>query len=588
VSDPDLLRAIPWLAEVDEEALGALARTARDEALPAGTVLYRQGEEATDLAVVVRGRLRATSVGEGPARVDREIGRGEPVGEIGLLTGAPRGATVIAVRDSVILRVDRAGVDAALSASPSLGRSLVRVVAERLREPTRPRTSVGSIGVLATGERPLDGSIDGLAAAIRRAGAAVAVPGRDGVADPEHPEALQRLVDAAEQSGEVVILPLDGRRRGWDHAGARQVDLLLLVGHAQDRPEASRATQELVEGLEADGLTPRRELALHHPSSTAMPRGTRAWATATRAFPVHHLRDGHGPDADRLARHLLGTSVGLVLSGGGARAMAHLGAYRALTEAGVVIDRVGGSSIGGVVSLQIAAEVPPDELIELDRKEFQAAAFGRRLTLPVISLLSIQRALRLFDRLFDDRDISDSWIPAFVTTVDLTECVLEVREHGSAARWARATASPPGLWPPVIDERGHLVVDGGVLDNLPVLPMRARGADRVIAVNVSARRDLAVADADAAITSWTDYARRAAASRRAPTFPSVATMVLRLGVVTSLAAQTAAADEIDLNIEPDVAQFTMGNYRRFDAIVDAGYRAAVAALEAGEVPTPAH
>ena len=95
------------------------------------------------------------------------------------------------------------------------------------------------------------------------------------------------------------------------------------------------------------------------------------------------------------------------------------------------------------------------------------------------------------------------------------------------------------------------------------------------------RDDLAVADADAAITSWQEYATRAARARRAPSFPTVGTMVLRLGVVTSLAAQTAAGEAADLAVEPDVAQCTMGNYRGFDAIVEAGYRATVDALEAG-------
>ncbi|HYF47012.1 MAG TPA: cyclic nucleotide-binding and patatin-like phospholipase domain-containing protein [Acidimicrobiales bacterium] len=585
----EVLRGVDWLSAVPDDRIAEMAHAARIEALPAGSHLYREGDPASDLAVVVSGRLRATGAVDGSITVDREIGRGEPVGELGFLTGDARAASVVAVRDSVVLRLDRAAVDGALTSSPEVGRALVTLVADRLRNPVQPSATPTTIGVLRAPEGgELTTGLDQLVAGLERVGAGVVVPGRQGAPEPRDAAGLGALIDRVEEEGGVLVLPLHGRDPERDDLAGRAVDLLLFDADSAERPSLGAGTRELLARLADAGLTPRRELALRHRRPTAVPSGTPAWAAATGASPVHHVRAGNDRDADRLARHLTGASVGLVLSGGGARAMAHLGAYRALREAGVAIDRVGGSSMGGVVGLQIAAEVPPEELIALDRRELRRADFARRMTLPVVSLLSVRQAVPLFDRLFGDRDISDSWIPAYVTTVDLTDCVAEVRESGPAARWARATASPPGLWPPIVDERGHLVVDGGVLDNLPVHPMRERGAERVIAVNVSARRELAVAGDDAEITSWFDYARRAARRRGAPTFPSVAAVVTRLGVVTSLAAQAAAAAAVDLYVEPDVARFGMVSYRSFDAIVTEGYRAMAAALERGEgwVPGP--
>lgn len=335
--------------------------------------------------------------------------------------------------------------------------------------------------------------------------------------------------------------------------------------------------------LEASGVTPRRELVLGHAALTRRPAAVPRWMEAASVDRVHHLRAGHPADADRLGRHLTGRTVGLVLSGGGARAMAHLGAYRALVEAGVPIDRVGGSSIGGVVAAQIATLAPPDELIELDRREFQAAAFGRRLTLPVISLLSIRRALPLFEALFGDRDLTDAWIPSFVTVVDFSDCTLEIRDRGPAALWTRATASPPGLWPPVVDDRGHLFVDGGVLDNLPVGFMKQAGTAATIAVNVSARRQMTVAPADRTITTWPGFARRLLAARRAPSYPSLPAAMMRLGLVTSLSAQADAVARADLCVDPPVADVGLADYRCFDRVVEAGYRSVASAVEGGRL-----
>jgi predicted acylesterase/phospholipase RssA len=260
--------------------------------------------------------------------------------------------------------------------------------------------------------------------------------------------------------------------------------------------------------------------------------------------------------------------------------MAHLGAYRAFREAGFPIDHVGGSSIGGVVSVQVAGEGDPEELVALDRAEFQKANFGRRLTLPVVSLLSIRKAIPLFDSLFGDQDLADSWIPCFVTAVDFTECTLEIRDRGPAGMWTRATASPPGLWPPVVDDQGHVMVDGGVLDNLPVDPMRRRDVTRVASVNVSARRSLTVDAATGEIASWADYLKRTIQSRGAPAYPNIAGLLLRMGVVTSLSAQADAIRRSDLYVEPPVDDYGLSAYKAFDEIVEAGYRSAVDALEA--------
>ena len=167
-----------------------------------------------------------------------------------------------------------------------------------------------------------------------------------------------------------------------------------------------------------------------------------------------------------------------------------------------------------------------------------------------------------------------------------TDGGLVLRNRGPAALRARATASPPGLWPPVVDDRGHLFVDGGVLDNLPVSAMKAKGVGVTIAVNVSGRRDLTVACVDREIATWPQFAYRVITGRGAPSYPSIVPTIMRLGLLASLGAQAEAIEQADLYVDPPVADIGMANYRRFDDAVDAGYRSMADALESGMIPLP--
>ena len=221
----------------------------------------------------------------------------------------------------------------------------------------------------------------------------------------------------------------------------RQADWIVVVGAPAAR-SVSDAVRRAIAELTAGGCTPTVVLVLVQPAWRAHPIETAARAAG---FDAHfHVRSGADADVERLARHLTGAAVGLVLSGGGARSMAHLGAYRALVEAGIPIDRVGGSSIGGVVAAQIAAGGDPDELVRRSRAAFRTARVGQRLTVPVLSLLSPAVVERSLERMFGDADLEDLWLPCFVTAVDLTACRLVILDRGPVRRWALATASPPG------------------------------------------------------------------------------------------------------------------------------------------------
>jgi NTE family protein len=549
---------------VDPAFLERLADEVEWVGLTAGSVLFEEGDEADCLYVIVRGRIRISSGGETVA----ELGRDEPLGELGLLAAQPRSATARAVRDSELARLDRPAFERLLREEPATLGWLTRRVAERVAPTSRHRHSPAarSFVVLAavTADRR-EQFVSSLAAAIGRFGPCVVLR--------ERPTDLAETVDSYEESGTTVVLAPDG---GWAEAALGQADRVLILVDATDPPRLA-GELALLARLDPRGDGIAEELVLLQPGDRSLPVGTGRWL-ALRPFAAHHhVRAGTpAQDVERVARHVAGRSIGLVLGGGGAKALAEIGVFRGLREQQLPVDLVGGSSIGAVIAAQVAAGWEPAEMADVDTREFQRLRLDRRVTLPTISLLSAKAAAAMFERMFGDSQLEDLWIPTFVTTVDLSRGALSVRSRGRVSTWVRASASPPALWPAVADSDGSLHVDGAVLDNLPVAAMRRIGADRVIAVDVSVPDDFRVGpdapEVASALTPWRQ------ADRSAPRYPNLLKVLNRTAQVTSLGARELARSDADVVIAPVLTGVGLTEYSAAGRVIAAGYAEAQAVL----------
>jgi predicted acylesterase/phospholipase RssA len=318
-------------------------------------------------------------------------------------------------------------------------------------------------------------------------------------------------------------------------------------------------------------------LALVHPPGTARPHGTIGLVDELRPDEVVHMRRGSADDVARLGRLASGNGVGLVLSGGGARGFAHLGAHRALLEAGVPVDAVGGCSIGAVIGAAIAIGTPPDRLVDLVQQQF------RRLldyTLPVVSLIKGQRIVASIEATIGDRDITDFWIPYYCVSTNLTRSTLEVHRRGNAARALRASVAIPGILPPVPFD-GDLLVDGGVLDNMPFRMMRDdRRIGTVIGIDVApARGPRAASDYGMSVSGL--RALTATARRSGNAYPGVAGVLLRSMLVGAVDNQRQAIADgaLDLLVTLDLPGIGLLDFNRVAEVAAAGHRAASPTIE---------
>ncbi len=199
-------------------------------------------------------------------------------------------------------------------------------------------------------------------------------------------------------------------------------------------------------------------------------------------------------DIERLSRRVLGKSVGLVLGGGGARGIAHLGVIKTLVQSGVPIDAVGGTSIGALVS----------GLFARDGNFYTSSAFLRvfsalmsskwrlayDMTYPFCAWFTGESFNRALWKIFEERLIEDMWIPFFCITTDVSSSKMRVHQSGLTWRAIRASMSLSGFLPPLWEEGNTLLLDGGYTNNLPVDVMLSVNSSiaTVIAVDVSSER----------------------------------------------------------------------------------------------------
>jgi NTE family protein len=469
------LEALEFLSDLEPAARARLAGEFETLALKRGEVLVRQGEPADALYVVVSGRFLVTLDGR-PAPL-AEIGAGQPIGEIAFLAGGRRTATVRAMRDSLVLRFRRADFDRLCTECPSVWRSLTVTLARRIAHDNsaapaapdpRPRTIVI---VRAGGGAMPDGFVPMFAEVFREAVRTRFVTPtevREVLAagtSLESPVAT-RTLNALESGHDYVVFVADPEPSAWSEKAIRQADLVLAVARHGSDP-----TPNAVERLAAAFL-PReaRRLVLVH-DRRGVVRGTGRWLEGRDIAMHHHVTLNAKSDFERLYRFISGTARGLVACGGGAFCAAHVGVYKALGERGVVLDIMGGTSAGSALAAAFALGAAPEAIDRAIDDIFVANRSFRRYTLPRYSLVDHTHFDRHLVRHFGEIDIEDLWIPYFAVSTNLS--TYDLHRHRRGPLWAaiRASAAIPVLLPPYYTRDGHMLVDGCLLDNVPIRVM---------------------------------------------------------------------------------------------------------------------
>ena len=590
-SDPDNATVRHLLSQAldlhDADALTAWQQQLQPVHLAGGQTLMAQGDPGDALYLLVSGRLRAyVQPAQGPARPVREMTRGAVVGEISLFNGSPRTATVVAIRDSTLMRLDRAHFAELVASQPSASMALARQIIERLQTEHLPSPLPAPVTLALW---PLSADVDvagfarGLAQALARHGRVqVLTSASDDISDAETAHDFVLLVaDGASE-------PTHADHTAWAATCLRQADEVLLLAQAAGDPTAVPASSAFAASA-ADLLAAHaageaaRTLVLLHDAAVRCPAGTAAWLSRYPVDDHVHLRPALPRDMARLARLISRTAVGLVLAGGGARGFAHLGVLRALHEHGIEVDCVGGTSIGAVMAMLAASDQSPDAVTAVARSAFSRNPTGDVNWLPLVSLLKGRRLRRvigdaiqgLFDRSID---VEDLWKNCFCVASNYSQAREDVLQRGSLLKALLASVAIPGALPPVVHD-GDLMCDGGTFNNFPVDVMRRRrGVGTVIGVDLGAGSPRRV-DFDEVPGTWALLRDRLRPRRHQRyRLPSLPAYLLNVSVLYSQSRRAASQRLADVCFNPPLHRVGLLQWSRLDDVARQGHRHALEVL----------
>jgi len=551
------LRRVPVLAALPEKLLEQLAGQVREVHVPAGGWILREGDTADSMFIVASGRIDVIREGP-PETLLSVLRRGDVIGELALLREGVRAASARAQRDTDLLELGKPEFESLIEHVPSFAVGMARALAAQIAVsrsqyvPTGPPRIIAVVGL--DGAAPAAEVGETLADALGAHGSTVRLLSGD-----------MACIARAERGAQRVVLVAPGHpQEEWTRLCLSEADVVLAVSTGRPDPAwmmqvtALRGCELLAVGAAVDAGTlqilQRREVQV----------------------VAEHLDRKVALEA--MARRLAGKALGIVLSGGGARALAHIGVLEELQAAGLRFDRVAGVSMGALIAALAAMGLDAREVYEACARELVRKNPTGDFTVPAYSFIRGGTTRRLLHEAFGERRIEELPVRFFSLSCDLIHGTAVVHRTGRLFDAVYPSLSLPGVFPPVSDGRGQLLVDGAVLDNLPVSTMATRAEGPVIAVDATGpQRQGRPVQRPLRARIGRPVRRVLTGSDHAiPRFTETIVRSMTLGSTSSL---TAARLQADLVITPGIEGIGLLDWKAIDRMRELGRDAARKTLD---------
>ncbi|CAG2166134.1 unnamed protein product [Oppiella nova] len=597
-----------------------------------GRAIYRQGDKSDCTYIVLSGRLRSVITRpNGKKEFVGEYGKGDLVGLVEVITHTQRSTTIMAVRDSELAKLPDGLVEAIKIKYPVVVTRLIHLLGHRLlgnlhhnirgqthtlSAQTFSATEMGwrptgsnftTVALLSvTDDVPLQAFTMELYHGLTSIGA-VSHLTSEFVRKSLGPTALEKQSEyrlcswlgQQEDQHRIVLYQCDNHFSTWTQRCIRQADCILMIALADQEPSVGNVEKQ----LEHLAVRTQKELVLLHKPDSLKPQNTVLWLNMRSwCSSHHHIRcpkrmftkrslaktkevyaalfnnpPSIHSDLSRLARFLTGTSIGLVLGGGGARGAAHVGMIKAITEAGIPIDMVGGVSIGAFMGALWCQENNITTFTQKARAwSHGMTSYWRQildLTYPVTAMFTGHAFNRSIYEVFNERQIEDLWLPYFTLTTDITSSCPRVHRHGSLWRYVRSSMSLSGYLPPLCDPiDGHLLLDGGYVNNLPADVMRdVMGAETILAIDVGSQDVTDMTNYGDTLNGWWLLWKRwnpFSAPVRVPNLPEIQSRLAYVSCVKLL--EEVKGSDYCTYIRPPIDKYKTLQFGSFDDIMDVG------------------
>ncbi len=559
------LNRLPFLNRIEKAALAAVEAEVELFCLPAGQTLFEKGDPADAFYLVRSGALAAFRTGaDGRPELVGHIRTGEPIGEMALVEDHAHTASVYALRDCELVRLPKSAFHRLTRKHGSLMQELARMMLYRMRGGSlNARAEPNAFALISTSPTiDLVYRARKLKAALERLGRRVAI------ADDACADWSTEQLDKLEDEHDIVLVIARLPDVEWARRAMGRADRILMLARADARPSVP---------LMPDDPSPAAKLKLIdvvmvHDGGARASSAPDDWVSACDAARCFHWTQGSDSDVAHLARVIAGQSKGLALSGGGSRAYAHVGAIKALREAGMEFDFFCGASMGGIIAAGAALGWDQAELETRMRQAFVDSNPMSDWQLPVVSMIGGKRVDRRLKTHFGEVTISEMRRPYFCVSSNLTDGSVHVHRTGKLRKALRCSIAIPGLLPPVVEGQSVLV-DGAVFNNFPVEELRAFHRGTNIGCDVTRTNAIRTADfVDP--PNFAGWVRKHGLSNP----PPIASLLMRAATVATISQHERYRDATDTLILPDL-EMDLREWKRFDDAVEAGYRATMEVLE---------
>lgn len=568
-------------SHIPADVMAHMAARAKIVEIKSGGTLFEAGGPSDGIYVVVTGRLRVVLPN---GVVAGEVVRHEPIGEIGLLFGEPRSASIYAVRDSILLKFDREELLKIAMEHPEAMIEMTRVIVTRLRQNQRAKALEDTRNIHSYAIIPANESVDAQAFAKSFADALslhdstivvneAFVDERLGqgyaqkhFTDSEDNAVVMTLLNAVEDEHHYLVYPAGREAGAWARRCMRQADRVIVVAHSNSLPLAS----PMLDSLRTSGIRASVDLVLLRPEGAAA-GDVFAWRELVGAASHYFLRQQNPDDWGSLARQLTGRGVGLVLGGGGARGFAHIGLIKALHELRIPVDLVGGASMGALLSAMVASGYDPVQMTQIARETFVKQNYLNDFMFPTIALIRGRKFSHRLHQIFEEKQIEQLRTTFFCVSTNLTRGCTMVHDRGPLYLWLGASMAVPGVAPPLV-YRGELLADGAVINSLPTDIMQNMQRGPIIASDVSTEGYLSAPGIDGpdpeALLNWSGKSER----------PTLFSILFRTASITSESGIVARAARADLYLRMPVTGVGMFDWKKIDELIERGYHHALEKL----------
>jgi len=545
--------------DLDDEDRNKIQACMRLRRIARGEALIARGAASETLYIVNFGQFGVTNAQDG--EIVAEIGKDQLIGEMGFFTGDPRSASVIAMRDSEVLEINRGEFDELVARFPDMQRAVMRSLAKRLarlgeitRRSARQSGRVRVIALISGGGGAIPQAfslrllqaINARARAALRASADARAKFPHGAVDRY---AIADWLGELERENDIVLCVADNELNEWTRAVLNSADLLVVA------VSGDSTALNPVESFAFTLFPPRRRRIVKlYPHRQQNGDIAAPWLRERDVFALHHVALDQGADFDCLARFLTGQAIGFVAGAGGALGLAHIGVVKAFQEAGVVFDIFGGSSIGSGMAVAFAQLKSPEEVEAAIHEIFVQNAALKRITFPKFGLLDHTLLEATLAQSYGSIAFEDLWRPSFAIATDLSTYTMRVIRLGPTWQAVRASCAIPGVLPPFFDADGHMLVDGAVSDNTPIAPMHAlkNGPNLIVDLRNSDPRlyDFdyrALPGRNALLSAMFNPLRR----KSLPNCPGIAS-VIQQAVFSNIREKPVFSEAFDLTVQPPV------------------------------------